>query len=199
MVQGRVRSRRGIRYLYGLGLIGDTEVPQACYSRKPSVQCDLWLPGLTCRRKEQLGNVFRLPSFVTPKEACIDVLPGVALRGIHAAGGIQTGNVVLIYGLGVIGLCVAIFARSMGAEVIAVEPVPYRRDLLKNMGGVEVFPPEPDLINDSGFLRKKSRDYRDRGGADILIDTTGSQAVVNKAAQNLKRGPACFLGHVSFG
>lgn len=141
------------------------------------------------------GNVFRLPSSVTPKEACIDVLPGVALRGIHAAGGIQTGNVVLIYGLGVIGLCVAIFARSMGAEVIAVEPVPYRRGLLKSMGGVEVFPPEADLINDSEFLRKKSRDYRDRGGADILIDTTGSQAVVNKAAKNLKTGGRLvFLG-----
>ena len=56
-------------------------------------------------------------------------------------------------------------------------------------------PPQADLISDSEFLRKKSRDYRDRGGADILIDTTGSQAVVNKAAQNLKTGGRLvFLG-----
>ena len=134
------------------------------------------------------GNVFRLPSSVTPKEACIDVLPGVALRSIHVAGGIQSGNVVLVYGLGVIGLCIAIFARSMGAEVIAVEPRACRRQLLAAMAAVEVFSPDADLIAESAFLKKKSRHYRDRGGADILFDTTGSQAVVNQAAPDLKTG-----------
>ena len=76
----------------------------------------------------------------------------------------------------------------MGADVIAVEPVTYRRQLLENMVGVEVFPPEAALIRDSVFLSKKSRHYRDRVGADMLIDTTGKRAVVNKAAQNLKTG-----------
>ena len=134
------------------------------------------------------GNVFRLPPGVTAKEACIDVLPGVALRGIYMAGGIQPGNTVLVYGLGVIGLSAAIFARSKGAEIIAVEPVANRRRLLENMAGVEVFHPDVDLIRESEFLRKESQDFRDRGGADMLIDTTSIQAVVNEASRNVRTG-----------
>ena len=134
------------------------------------------------------GNVFRIPKGVTLKEACIDVLPGVALRGIYAAGGIQTGNTVLVYGLGVIGLSAAIFARSKGAEVVAVEPVENRRRLLENIAGVEVFAPDVDLIRESAFLRKESRDFRDRGGADMLIDTTAIQAIVNEASYNVRTG-----------
>ena len=158
------------------------------YPENPPAQMICGMHASHVIARSNWGNVFRLPPGVTAQEACIAVLPGVALRGIYMSGGIQSGDTVMVYGLGVIGLCAAIFARSKGAEVIAVEPVATRRRLLENMAGVEVFHPDVDLIRESAFLRKENREFRDRGGADMLIDTTAIQDVVNKASYNVRTG-----------
>ena len=60
------------------------------------------------------GRIEALPAEVTPEQAIILALAGVALAGVHDAR-IKVGDRVAIFGLGVIGLLAVQLARLAGA------------------------------------------------------------------------------------
>ena len=75
------------------------------------------------------GRIEALPAEVTPEQAIILALAGVALAAIHDAR-IKVGDRVAIFGLGAIGLLAVQLARLAGAGWIdAIDLYPTRREL----------------------------------------------------------------------
>lgn len=100
--------------------------------------------------------------------------------GWYAArrGGVEPGSRVAVVGLGAVGLCAIAAARAMGAaEVIALDPVPSRRDGATQMGAQAIDPADapPDL------------------GCDVAIDAAGPAAAQLLAARAVRPGGAVSI------
>lgn len=78
---------------------------------------------------------------------------------------------VLITGLGPVGLGAVVCAKDLGAEVIAVDGIPYRRDLALSLGADHVLDPaDPESL---AKVRALTRDGR---GVDQAIECAGVEA-----------------------
>jgi threonine dehydrogenase-like Zn-dependent dehydrogenase len=119
----------------------------------------------------------------TPDERFLylsDVLP-TAWQSVEYAN-IPEGGSVAVFGLGPIGQMTARIARSRGARVIAVEPVPERAAMAERYG-IEVL--NPDDHEDIGDAIRSMTEGR---GTDAAVDAVGMEAhgsPVAKIAQHL--------------
>lgn len=95
---------------------------------------------------------------------------------------LETGNEILIFGAGPVGLSFVKFAKLLGMKWIGcVEPNAARHDLIRQMGADAVFLPEevPAL----------------RGPLDAVIDAVGNEHIVNTALPLIKLGGSvCVYG-----
>ena len=78
-------------------------------------------------------------------------------------------DTLLVLGLGPVGLCSTIIGKALGARVIGVEPIAYRRELALKVGADAVLDVGPELV-------KAVEDYTNGNGADIVIETSGKPA-----------------------
>jgi len=130
---------------------------------------------------------------LTSADNTIVVDPGVDLTVVAPLGcGIQTGagsvlNVLrpgessafVVYGAGGVGLAGLMAARAAGVStVIAVDPVPGRRELATKLGANAVIDPG------DGDVVEAVRDYTG-GGATHALDTTGLPAVLAQGMRAL--------------
>jgi 2-desacetyl-2-hydroxyethyl bacteriochlorophyllide A dehydrogenase len=88
------------------------------------------------------------------------------------------GEVVAIFGQGVVGLLVTQLMRRSGARVIAVEPSALRRSFAERCGA------EAAIASSDGALVHTLTDGR---GADIAIDASGSPAALQQAIDCVAR------------
>lgn len=97
-------------------------------------------------------------------------------------------DTVLVSGLGPMGAAAVAIARARGARVIAIDPVPHRRELGMRMGAHEVLP-----AIDESVMQLGSR--RGRGGPDVVIECSGN-AMAQAAALDVVRpyGRVAFVG-----
>ena len=95
----------------------------------------------------------------------------VALHGLHRAD-ILLGDIVLVFGLGIVGNLVAQLASlSSGTKVYAVDPIKERRNLVENFG-IQAF----NSLSESDYTLLKGL----LGiGADIIIEASGSQSALD--------------------
>jgi len=141
------------------------------------------------------GKVFKVPPDLDLRAVSISVLPAVALHGIHTCG-VAGGEVVMVFGLGVVGISAVQFLHARRCPVVAVEPVARRRDLVEALDNVEVFSPDDDICGRSDILPEGTGDVSSAGGADIVIDTSGSAKAVNQAFDFIKLyGKFVFQGY----
>lgn len=130
---------------------------------------------------------FRLPEHVSTKEgALIEPL----CVGLHACrqGGVTLGSTVVILGSGCIGLMTAAAAKSMGAsEIIVVDLFEKRLEYALKMGATNVVCAAKEDTED--------RIARLLGGtgADIVIETAGSEKTVLQTAPLAKSGGTVVL------
>lgn len=90
----------------------------------------------------------RVPSGTDPAVAVLltgDGL-GVPARGLRRVPSL-CGETVLIIGLGPVGLGHALVRAFAGSRVVGVEPSPYRRELAKKLGAIEVLAPGEELTD----------------------------------------------------
>jgi threonine dehydrogenase-like Zn-dependent dehydrogenase len=90
--------------------------------------------------------VRRLPQGISPTSAVLlagDTL-GVPVRAIRRVPS-ANGERVLVIGLGPVGLSHTLVRAYAGAEVIAIEPSAYRRQLAITIGAASVFPRGADI------------------------------------------------------
>lgn len=95
---------------------------------------------------------------------------GAAIRSAR----VQPGDNVAVIGCGAVGLNAVMGAVIAGAaRVIAVDPLPARRELATSLGATEGI--EPDQMTELS-------------GLDVVIDAVGAPATVSSAWQAVRRG-----------
>ncbi len=133
-------------------------------------------------------SVRSLPEGV-PWQAATFLDPADFALGALRDGHVRIGDAVAVFGMGAIGLIALQLAKLAGAfPVIAVDPLPERRQLALTVGADQVIDPTAD---DAGLTIKECTAGR---GADVCIEYSGS----HHALQAALRGVA-YLGTVVAG
>ncbi|HEY6957797.1 MAG TPA: zinc-binding dehydrogenase [Candidatus Limnocylindria bacterium] len=127
--------------------------------------------------------------YVVPEAALValdgvrDAEQGIFLANTETAVNVvldahpHLGDVVAVHGQGVVGLLVTQLLRRSGARVVAVDPIPLRRDLAMRCGAdVSV---APDGAADAIRERTGGR------GADLAIEVSGSGAALQQAIDSV--------------
>jgi len=108
-----------------------------------------------------------------------------ALKRLNVSG----RDTLAVFGQGPVGLAATQLASVMGARVIAVDPLPERRELASSLGA--------DVVIDSsvGSPVEAIRELTHGEGADATLDCTGNaEARANCAKAARAWGRACFVG-----
>ena len=159
----------------------------------------------------------RMPEGLTPEAAlCLDPLVmALAMRD----AGIKLGDRVAVFGLGAIGLMAVQLAKIAGADwLVAVDPLPHRRELAVRFGadvaldpfadgadpGLEIrrlTGPAPDLVAPraqtrvtGGYLARPTQ--TGNLGVDVAVETSGSVPALHQAIRATRFGGTIAL--VSF-
>lgn len=116
-----------------------------------------------------------IPEGMDPDDAVLltDVVP----TGYQAAemAGIQTGDTVVVFGAGPIGIMAAKCAWLFGAgRVIVIDHLEYRLEFVRNYADCEAY--NFKSLEDPVLFLKKATDWL---GADVCIDAVGCEAAGN--------------------
>lgn len=112
-----------------------------------------------------------VPEGLSPEDAALLGLCGVALRGIEMAG-VPAAAKVLVCGLGVIGQYAIQVCQLKGAEVTATDVVDLRLEAARQLGAAHT------IHGGRENLADRAREIAP-GGYDVIIDTSSIAAVVN--------------------
>ena len=129
----------------------------------------------------------KLPDNIDWKTASMIEPFSVSYNGINGIGGCDASDTVVIIGGGTIGLGAVAAAKAMGARVVLVEPMAYRRKIAQQLKTDYAFNPvEQDAV---ALVRQLTDGY----GADLVVECSGSSAGLKSALDYVKNG-----GRVSF-
>jgi len=115
--------------------------------------------------------VRRLPDRTTPEQGVFVANLETAINVVLDAKP-RLGEVVAVFGQGVVGLLITQLLRRSGARVIAVEPSALRRSFAERCGAEVAITP-----HDGAALRRLTRGR----GADIAVDASGSPSALQEA------------------
>lgn len=92
----------------------------------------------------------------------------VAYNGIQGNGGCNGADTVCVIGGGTIGLCAVAAAKAMGAVVINIEPLEYRRKIAEKLNcDYTIDPTAADAV-------AKVKELTNGYGADLVVECSGS-------------------------
>jgi L-iditol 2-dehydrogenase len=129
--------------------------------------------------------LFPLPQGFSADEGALLEPLGIAIHGWDL-GELRVGESVAIVGCGPIGLLLIQLARIAGAsQVLAVDPLAYRRDLAAELGAIP--------LDSTDNLARCAADYTDGHGVDVAIEVAGAIPAQEEAAQMVKRGGTLVL------
>jgi L-iditol 2-dehydrogenase len=134
------------------------------------------LPALNVDR-----GTFPIPEELSFEEATFHEPLGCVVRA-HRIVKLRAGQSLLVFGSGIAGLLNIHLARHSGAgNILAVDPVPSRREAAKDFGVDEAIGPEDDV--ETAFRRLN-------GGrlADLVLVCTGAEEAQQRALQGVERG-----------
>lgn len=133
-------------------------------------------------------TVRRLPEGVPwQAAACLD--PAHFALGALRDGHVRIGDAVAVFGMGAIGIFVVQFAKLAGAyPVIAVDPIPMRREMARQCGADLVLDP---VACDAGLEIKRATDKR---GADVCIEYSGSHLALQAALRGVAYNSVVVAG-----
>jgi threonine dehydrogenase-like Zn-dependent dehydrogenase len=132
-------------------------------------------------RQEQVWaeTARRLPQGV-PWQAAVCLDPADFALGAVRDGHVRLGDAVAVFGMGAIGLLALQLARLAGAHpVIAVDPLPLRRQVARECGADLVLDPSSC---DAGLEIKKATAKR---GADVCIEYSGHHLALQAALRGV--------------
>ena len=128
---------------------------------------------------------YPLPQDFTAEEGALLEPLGVALYAWDL-GHLRVAESVAIIGCGPIGLLLVQLAKVAGAsQVLAVEPLAFRRDLAAMWGGIPLAPDE--------HLQQQVESLTDGKGVDLVIETAGTLPGQEEAIRLVKRGGSVLL------
>ncbi|MEA5033357.1 MAG: alcohol dehydrogenase catalytic domain-containing protein [Sphaerochaeta sp.] len=134
--------------------------------------------------------IFPIPDSISYKEGSLFEPAGVAMRAVEESG-LKPGDTVVIFGSGAIGLlAMQIFKASGAGKVIAVDIDDYKLDLAKRYADVTI----NSMIEDHVKIIGQHTSLH--GGADIVIELSGSQKVYETMFDCLRlEGHVVTVGH----
>ncbi len=136
-------------------------------------------PGHTGYSVLSEDQVYPLAESVDLEEASLFVMVGVGMHGNRLAG-VGKGDVVAMFGQGMIGQMSAQFARLRGARVITSDLIPARAEASRRWSAdIAVNPAEEDFA--AVVKREAER------GADVVTDTTGIASMVAQCLALVRR------------
>ena len=132
---------------------------------------------------------YKIPPEVTYEMGTFVEPLAVALRAVKR-GRAHVGNTAAVVGAGPIGLLVQQAATACGAgKVYAIEPIPERRKLARNLGATEVFNPS------EGDVSKEIHALTDGMRADVAYECVGNQVAFDTAVRVTgRRGMIVMVG-----
>jgi 2-desacetyl-2-hydroxyethyl bacteriochlorophyllide A dehydrogenase len=120
-------------------------------------------------------------SAAIPIPPTIDVESATLLANLETAinivldARVRSGDRVVIFGQGVVGLLVTELVRRSGAgTIVAIDPVERRRALAATVGANAALPPDHSLA-------ERLKDLTSDAGADLAIEVSGNPAALNLA------------------
>ena len=113
-----------------------------------------------------------MPEGADPRIGIFSHIGAVALNGVHDAN-IRVGDVVAVFGLGVPGQIVAQAATRSGAQVIAVDPDPARREMAAKLGAWQATGAEG--------AAERIKEMTGGRGADSCIEVSGAPSALSEA------------------
>ena len=118
------------------------------------------------------------------------------IYGLHRIGG-TPGDSLVIQGVGGLGLYATAVAREMGAgTIIVVDKIPARLELARAFGADHAILADAEA---SGGRIEQVRDLT-RGGADVVVELTGSPEVVAEGTEMLRYGGRyLWIGNINLG
>jgi predicted dehydrogenase/threonine dehydrogenase-like Zn-dependent dehydrogenase len=132
----------------------------------------------------------RIPVDVTDEEACFTVIGAIGLQGIRLLEP-SFGEVVVVFGLGLIGLICAELLKANGCRVIGVD-IDAEKIRVASEKGIQTV-----LVNPSTDVVRQVMDSTDGVGADgvlITASTKDSELVSQAARMSRKRGRIILVG-----
>ena len=142
----------------------------------------------------EAGLCFKIPENMSTMEAAL--IEPLAV-GMHAAnqGGAHLGQTAVVTGAGCIGLCSMLSLRAMGvSRIIVVDVMQKRLDNALELGADYVINgKEEDTV-------ARIRELTNGRGADLGIETAGSQVTATQLIQAAKKGSTIvFVGYSASG
>jgi len=131
---------------------------------------------------------WRLPED-TPWESAVCLDPANYALCATRDGGIRAGDCVAVFGLGAIGLMCVQMARVAGAiTVLALDPLPNRRDAALKLGASEAI--DPTAVRAGAAIR----DLTQGRGADVVVEYSGNVQAMQQALIGVAFGGTVVAG-----
>jgi threonine 3-dehydrogenase len=123
----------------------------------------------------------KLPESVSLETGALLESAGVAVHAIQRCGYAVAGQNVLVNGCGPVGLALIQLAGGMGAaNIVAVEPNPYRRKQAESIGAQALEPSDPVIEICRSIAGS-------RGGFDVAFEVSGVRGVLPTLFESLRR------------
>jgi predicted dehydrogenase len=139
-----------------------------------------------------VNHVVPVPTGVDLRQAAFVTVGGIAMQALRRAG-IEFGETVAIYGLGLVGQLCARIARAAGCVVVGIDISPAANKLATG-GGVDlvVNPSDPDW-------KRQILDFTGKNGVDatVICASSDSPDIINAAMEITRRqGRVVLVGYV---
>lgn len=144
------------------------------------------------------SQIYKVPDNMTDEQAC---MTDPVSNGLHMAvqNPIEPGEVLLVFGCGVMGLSAIAALRAIHPEarILAVEGLEFQAGLARDMGVEEVLPPKFDrkfysrlaeLTGSTAFFPMLTRPLLSCGGVDRVFDTVGTTETIEVGLRVLRGG-----------
>jgi len=129
-----------------------------------------------------------VPAELDPTLACLlgcGVTTGI--MSVTRRAGVRPGDAVAIFACGGVGLSAVIGARLVSAHpIVAVDPVPAKRDLALRLGATHAV--DPALGDPAGQVRALVP-----GGVDVAFEALGRPEVIDQAFRSVRDGGTTVL------
>jgi L-iditol 2-dehydrogenase len=127
---------------------------------------------------------FRVPAGMADTVASFTEPLGCCVRAIRRAA-VESGDTVVIAGLGAMGCLLLQLARLRGARVVGVDPIPDRRALAESLGAEIAVVPEDAVAAIAGSSEGR--------GADVVVLAAPAPALARTALGWVRDGGAVHL------
>jgi len=140
------------------------------------------------RSTRPVTSLYKLNPKLTHRQGAMLMMCWIAKNGILSAD-VKLGDTVAIFGMGNLGIILAILYQEMGIKVIGVDPVENRCQVARSMGIETLIQCAPQDQVQEVFNHTKGQ------GADIVVDASGmSAAIENAILSTASYGQVVLLG-----